>query len=148
MKWKDLEWTAADLKAFLCADLSCSVGRNAKLNTEEAFPHLNSRCQEKLKLALLEEEALQIKTDRHKHGSQDKNEKKRCLSRVKCRMKRQKEFLNWFVGRTTFCLGGSSTVRRCIMIHGVSREPLRQRWHILNSKQPCKTQHRASAFEC
>lgn len=76
MKWKDLEWTAADLKAFLCADLSCSVGRSAKLNTEEAFPHLNSRCQEKLKLALLEEEALQIKTDRHKHGSQDKKKKK------------------------------------------------------------------------
>ena len=76
MKWKDLEWTAADLKAFLCADLSCSVGRSAKLNTEEAFPHLNSRCQEKLKLALLEEEALQIKTDRHTQDIKDKKKKK------------------------------------------------------------------------
>lgn len=89
----------ADLKAFFCADLSCSVEKSAKLNTEEAFPHLNSCCQEKLKPALPEEEALQIKTNRPKHGSQDK---KRCPSFVKCCMKCQKEFLNWYVGRTTF----------------------------------------------
>lgn len=99
MKWKDLECTERIWKPFSCADLSCSVERSAKLNTEEAFPHLNSRCQEKLKPALPEEEALQIKTDRHKHGSQDK---KRCPSFVKCCMKCQKEFLNWYVGSTTF----------------------------------------------
>lgn len=96
MKRSRVYW--ADLKAIFCADLSCSVERSAKLNTEEAFPHLNSRCQEK-KPALPEEEALQIKTDWHKHGSQDK---KRCPSFVKCCMKCQKEFLNWYVGSTTF----------------------------------------------